>query len=134
MYDLFEGFTGSRQERCSKKILLQIDVPFNYFDSTKNKKEKVDGIHAEKIKTLLVIHPLVQKSLLAAMWPAGHPCSHLLYKLGFHLQHTKSIQRHELPASLLETGIWGWLLQTREMGLEKKSDPEVVFGKQAYFQ
>lgn len=39
---LFEGLTGSRQERCSEKNLLLIYVPFNYFDSTKKRKEKVD--------------------------------------------------------------------------------------------
>lgn len=70
---LLEGFTGSRQERCSVKNLLQIDVPFNYFDSTKERKEKVDGVHAEKIKTPLVIHLLVHKDLLAAIGTTGHP-------------------------------------------------------------
>lgn len=55
------------------KNLLQINVPFNYFDSTKKRKEEVNGVHAEKIKTQLVIHPLVHKDLLDAIWTTGHP-------------------------------------------------------------
>lgn len=70
---LLESFTGSRQERHSVKNLLLINVPFNYFDSKKKRKEEVDGVHAEKIKTQLVIHPPVHKDLLAAVWTTGHP-------------------------------------------------------------
>lgn len=62
---LFEGFIGSRQEKCREKNFFLIYIPFNYFDSTKKRGKKVDGVHAEKIKSLVVIHPVEHKDLPA---------------------------------------------------------------------
>lgn len=47
---LKEGFIGGRLERCSEKHFPLISVSFNYFDSSKKRKEKVEGVHAEEKK------------------------------------------------------------------------------------
>lgn len=66
---LKEGFIGSRLGRGLEKNFLLISVPFNYFDSSKERKSRWSSCR-EKQK-LLTIHPLAQLDLPAEIWKVG---------------------------------------------------------------